>query len=40
VFDTRTEMSDMMLSSVPAEPVLEPGTSRISVQVYGRIQLN
>lgn len=31
---------EMMRSSVTNEPAIEPGSSRMSVQVYGRIQLD
>lgn len=40
MFNARAEMADVMRSSVASEPVVEPGTSRVSVQVYGRVQLD
>lgn len=40
MFNARAEMADVMRSSVAAEPVVEPGTSRVTVQVLGRVQLN
>lgn len=40
IFETRAEMGDMMRSAVASEPVVEPGTSRVSVQIFGRIQLD
>ena len=40
MFNTRAEMADVMRSSVATEPVVEPGTSRVTVQVYGRVQLD
>jgi predicted secreted protein len=39
-FEARAEMADMMRSSVATEPVVEAGTSRVSVQVFGRVQLD
>ena len=40
MFNARTEMADVMRSSVASEPVVEPGTSRVIVQVFGRVQLD
>ncbi len=40
MFNARAEMADVMRSSVASEPVVEPGTSRVTVQVFGRVQLD
>lgn len=40
MFTARAEMADMMRSSVATEPALEAGTSRVNVQVFGRVQLD
>ncbi|NND92972.1 MAG: SIMPL domain-containing protein [Granulosicoccus sp.] len=40
MFNARAEMADVMRSSAVAEPVVEAGTSQVSVQVYGRVQLD
>lgn len=40
MLNARAEMADVMRSSVAAEPVVEPGTSRVTVQVFGRVQLD
>lgn len=40
MFNARAEMADVMRSSVAAEPVVEPGSSRVTVQVFGRVQLD
>lgn len=40
MFNARNEMADVMRSSVASEPVVEPGTSRVTVQVFGRVQLD
>ncbi len=40
MFNARAEMSDVMRSSVASEPTVEPGTSRVTVQVFGRVQLD
>ncbi|ASJ75506.1 SIMPL domain-containing protein [Granulosicoccus antarcticus] len=40
MLNARAEMADVMRSSVASEPVVEPGTSRVSVQVFGRVQLD
>ena len=39
VYQARGESYDMMRSSVAEAPAIEAGTSRVSVQVYGRVQL-
>lgn len=39
IYAPRAEMADMMRSSVATEPALEAGTSRVNVQVFGRVQL-
>jgi len=36
---SRGESYDMMRSAVVSEPAIEAGTSRVSVQVFGRVQL-
>jgi predicted secreted protein len=40
MFEASADMGVMKRGSVAAEPVMEPGTSRVSVQVYGRVQLD
>ena len=40
MYDSRSNGMEMMRSSVVAEPAIEAGTSRVSVQVYGRVQLD
>lgn len=40
MFSARSEMADMVRSSVATEPTLESGTSRVNVQVFGRVQLD
>ncbi|MGQ7843351.1 SIMPL domain-containing protein [Granulosicoccus sp. 3-233] len=40
MFTARAEMADMVRSSVATEPALEAGTSRVNVQVFGRVQLD
>ncbi len=40
MFTARAEMADMARSAVAAEPALEAGTSRVNVQVFGRVQLD
>lgn len=39
VYERSVQSYDMMRSAAVAEPALESGTSRVSVQVYGRVQL-
>jgi predicted secreted protein len=40
MYDSRSNGMEMMRSSAVAEPAIEAGTSRVSVQVYGRVQLD
>lgn len=40
MFAARAEMADMVRSSVATEPALEAGSSRVNVQVFGRVQLD
>ncbi|MFT5046533.1 MAG: putative secreted protein [Porticoccaceae bacterium] len=40
MYDSRSTGMEMMRSSVVSEPTIEAGTSRVSVQVYGRVQLD
>jgi len=40
MFTARAEMADMARSAVSTEPALEAGTSRVNVQVFGRVQLD
>ncbi|MFT6300853.1 MAG: putative secreted protein [Pseudomonadales bacterium] len=40
MYDSRLSGVEMMRSAVVSEPSIEAGTSRVSVQVYGRIQLD
>lgn len=40
MYESRSYESDMMRSAAVAEPAIEAGTSRVSVQVYGRVQLD
>lgn len=39
MYEARAQMSDSMRSFTPSEPAIEAGTSRVSVQVYGRVQV-
>jgi hypothetical protein len=40
MYDSRSKGVEMMHSTAVAEPSIEAGTSRVSVQVYGRVQLD
>jgi len=40
MYDSRSKGMDMMRSAAVAEPSIEAGTSRVSVQIHGRIQLD
>jgi len=40
MYDDQAPRMEMMRSAVSTEPAIEAGSSRVSVQVYGRIQLN
>ena len=40
MYDDQAPRMEMMRSSVASEPAIEAGSSRVSVQVRGRIQLN
>jgi predicted secreted protein len=40
MYDSRSSRMETMSSSRVAEPSIEAGTSRVSVQVYGRVQLD
>jgi predicted secreted protein len=40
MYDSRSKGVEMMHSTAVAEPSIEAGTSRVRVQVYGRVQLD
>jgi predicted secreted protein len=40
MYDSRSNGMEMMRSAAVAEPAIEAGTSRVSVQIYGRVQLD
>lgn len=40
MYDSRSRGMEVMRSSAVSEPTIEAGTSRVSVQVFGRVQLD